>query len=178
MPDKTIINTRITQAMGDATREVFLTMLGMDLRPDPAYLESAAGSEGLVSLIGLAGQWIGTGSISCSGEFACRIASRMLMMEAPAVNEEVLDAVGEITNMIVGGFKTAMEDCLGPLWMSLPTVIYGRNFIARSMSSSEWNVAPFSCDGARLEVKVCLTPNRQPQHGVRTDLWHMPQMPA
>lgn len=157
------MNDRISRTMAAATREVFSTMLGMDIHPEPPYVERAApqAAQGLISLIGLTGEWLGTGSISCSGEFACRIASQMLTTVAPAVDEEVLDAVGEITNMIVGNFKTAMEDCLGPLWMSLPTVIFGRNFIARSMSSTEWNVAPFSCDGARLEVRIYLAPNHQ-----------------
>lgn len=153
--------------MAAATREVFSTMLGMDIHPEPPYLERTPppASQGLVSLIGLTGDWLGAGSICCSGEFACRMASQMLTTVAPAVNEEVLDAVGEITNMIVGSFKTAMEDCLGHLWMSLPTVIFGRNFIARSMSNNQWNVAPFSCDGALLEVKIHLAPNRQ------VDMW-------
>ena len=35
----------------------------------------------------------GTGTISCSAEFACRIASQMLMAEYLAVDGDVLDAV-------------------------------------------------------------------------------------
>ena len=40
---------------------------------------------------------------------ACRICAAMLMTEAPAVNEDVLDAVAELTNMIIGSVKTDLE---------------------------------------------------------------------
>ena len=33
----------------------------------------------------------------------------MLMTESTAVNEEVLDAVAEMTNMIIGSVKTDLE---------------------------------------------------------------------
>ena len=55
------------------------------------------------------------------------------MTESPAVNEEVLDAVGELTNMIIGNVKTVAEAIVGPLNLSVPTVIYGRNFTSRSL---------------------------------------------
>ena len=44
---------------------------------------------------------------------ACRICSQMLMTESSAVNEEVLDAVAELTNMIIGSVKTDLESISG-----------------------------------------------------------------
>ena len=68
------------------------------------------------------------GSISCTPALACRICSQMLMTESTAVDEEVLDAVAELTNMIIGSVKTDLEQHLGPLGLSIPTVVFGRNF--------------------------------------------------
>ena len=68
----------------------------------------------------MAGEWTGTGTISCSAEFACRIASQMLMAEYAVVDADVLDAVAEIANMILGNVKTALEKSLGPMGMSIP----------------------------------------------------------
>jgi chemotaxis protein CheX len=113
-----------------------------------------------VALIGLAGEWVGTASLSCSAPFACRIASQMLMMDAQSVDGEVLDAVAEVANMIIGNVKTELEQDLGPMGMSIPTIIFGKNFSARSAGSEEWLTVPFSCEGEPLEVKFCLAPSR------------------
>ena len=40
----------------------------------------------------------------------------------------MLDAVAEVTNMIIGNVKTVLESRLGAMGLSTPTVIYGRNF--------------------------------------------------
>ena len=63
----------------------------------------------MVSLIGLAGPWVGSGSLSCTAAFACKIASHFLSTEYAAINEDVLDSVAEVTNMIIGNVKTKLE---------------------------------------------------------------------
>ena len=91
------------------------------------------------------------------------------MSEYKAVDGEVLDAVAEVTNMIIGNVKTSLEEILGPLGLSVPTVIYGRNYQARTGSIHLWNVAPFRCGDELMEIRFCLseTPARlrptQPQ---------------
>lgn len=98
--------------------------------------------QGVIALVGLAGKWTGSGRISCSLRFASRLCASLLMAEYGAVNEEVLDAVAEVSNMIIGNVKTTLEDELGPLGLSIPTVIYGRNYQARSSGITEWTVVP------------------------------------
>ncbi|HYP08368.1 MAG TPA: hypothetical protein VER03_19195, partial [Bryobacteraceae bacterium] len=44
----------------------------------------------------------------------------------------------------------------GPMGLSIPTVIYGRNFSSRAVGKQEWTVVPFDCEGERLEVQLCL----------------------
>ena len=46
---------------------------------------------------------------------ACQIAGRLLMAEYEEVDEDVLDAVAEVANMVVGNVKNALEDTLGSL---------------------------------------------------------------
>jgi chemotaxis protein CheX len=81
-------------------------------------------------------------------------------MEAEAVDGDVLDAVAEVANMVIGNVKTGLEQDLGPLGMSIPTIIFGKNFSARSAGSEEWLTVPFYCENERIEVKLCLAPNR------------------
>ena len=70
----------------------------------------------------------------------------------------MLDAIGEITNMVLGNVKTSLEEVLGPMGLSIPTVIYGRNFTTRSVGQSNWTIVPFQCLGERVAVHVCLAP--------------------
>lgn len=156
----------VIDALRSSTQKVFSTMLGLEAAAGPAYSERTppGPSDGLISLIGMAGPWIGTGSLGCSQSFECRISGALLMTEIAAVNEEVLDALAELTNMIFGNFKTTAEEYLGPLGLTIPTVIHGYKFSARSPGRETWTVAPFACDGDRLELKLCLVPNRGLAH--------------
>jgi chemotaxis protein CheX len=167
MDEKTfdeITRQDLVRAITASTEEVFSTMLGMEVSAEVVVSENAGSSvpaSGLVSLIGLAGGWSGTGSIACNGVFACKMASALLMTEFESVNEEVLDAIGEITNMIIGNVKTAMEEKVGQMGLSTPTVIFGRNFQTRSARIQEWTGVTFSTGNEKLFVQVCLAPSRE-----------------
>jgi len=151
----------IVKYICSATEGVFSTMLGTESTPGEPRLEGSVPgpTEGVVSLIGLAGEWAGTGSISCSAETACRLSGQFLMSEFDSVNEEVLDAIAELTNMIVGSFKTSMEEKLGPMGLSIPTVVFGRNFTTRTLSNKDWILIPFESPQGKFDIHVCLAPN-------------------
>jgi chemotaxis protein CheX len=160
------LQTLITDSICGSSANVFTTMLGQDLQRGKVSLEAGTPepNDGVVSFIGIAGSWAGTGSITCSPTVACRICSQMLMVEATAVDAEVLDAVAELTNMIIGSVKTDLEQYLGPLGLSIPTVVFGRNFKTKSAGHNEWTVVDFNWDGEPLTIKLCLSPNeRAPQ---------------
>lgn len=157
---ESINQDRLVSIIQAATDEVFSTMLGMPLTPGESHTEKS-GSEcfdGVVALVGLAGAWVGSGRVACSAPFACRLSSALLCSEYTAVNEDVLDAISEITNMIIGNVKSSLDDELGPMGLSIPTVIFGRNYKARSCGVHEWVVVPFHCDSERFEVKFALMP--------------------
>ncbi|MGD0619055.1 MAG: chemotaxis protein CheX [Bryobacteraceae bacterium] len=155
----------VTDSLCRATLEVFGTMLSMDAVAGQRFTEKAPQhpSHGLVALIGMAGSWVGTGAITCSAELACKLSSHFLLAEFASVNDEVLDAMGELTNMIIGNFKNEMETHLGSLGLSIPTVIFGRNFVARSAAENDWIALPFECGGEVMTVKVCLAPRPKRQ---------------
>ena len=147
-----------------STADVFATMLGLEIENEPEYSDQNAPtvSDGVLAFVGMAGRWAGAGAIACSAPFACRLCNQLLMTEATSVNEEVLDAVGEVANMIIGNFKTMVEEHLGPLGLSIPTVIYGRNFTSRSLGTNQWIVLPFKCGDETITVRCCLAPAKEP----------------
>jgi chemotaxis protein CheX len=156
----------IVAAVRASTEEVFSTMLGMEIAACDPYVEKTppGPSQGIIAVVGLAGAWIGTGSVNCSRDLSLRLASALLMTEYDDVSDEVLDAMSEVTNMIVGNFKNQAEPFLGPLGLSIPTVIYGLNFSARSAGKEQWIVVPFTVSGESLEIKIYLTRNRGLSH--------------
>jgi chemotaxis protein CheX len=156
----------IVNCITHASANVFTTMLGVELRQGEVSVENGSpdANDGVVSLIGLAGTWTGAGSISCTPALACRVCAQMLMTESTSVNEEVLDAVAELTNMIIGSVKTDLEEHLGPLGLSIPTVVFGRNFRTRSAGSSEWIAVRFHWDDECLLVKLCLARTERVAH--------------
>jgi chemotaxis protein CheX len=162
---------QMIDAIQAATADVFSTMLGIEIEPAPAHTDQSCPSvnDGVMAFVGLAGPWVGSGVISCSAAFACRVCELFLMTEAQAVNKEVLDAVGELANMVIGNFKTAAEAIVGPLGLSVPTVIYGRNFTSKSLGNNDWLVLPFKCGADLFEVRIWFAPaseSSQPRHFV------------
>jgi chemotaxis protein CheX len=159
----------VLQMMQTSTLEVFGMMLGQEVEAGQARREATepGPQDGVVALVGLAGSWVGTGMLRMKGETACAASGLLLMQEFTGVDEEVLDAVGEIANMIFGNVKSGLEEKLGPMGLSIPTVVYGRNFSTRSVGKSEWTVAPFRWDGHEVEAYLCLTPAQKTVHGPR-----------
>ncbi len=153
--------TKLAQFLLQAAEETFSMMLGLAVvsRKEPIPAVDSP-SERVVALIGIAGLYHGTGLIACSSALACRFASQMLMTEYSAVDGEVLDAIGEIANMIFGNVKTLLEEEVGLLGLSIPTVIHGRNFSTRTVIEQSV-VIPFEVEGETFELRLCLSQNLQ-----------------
>src|SRR5262249_1153623 len=111
---------------------------------------------------GITGEWGGSGVFCCSPAFAGMICGRMLGVEttsgSQAIDEEVLDVVAEITNMTIGNIKNGLEPLTGPLAISVPTVIHGRNFEFRNTSGLRAVALGFEAEGHPFEVRVSLAP--------------------
>lgn len=149
---------KIVDAITVATQEVFSMMFGDEAVRQEIRRETGAAEsfDGVVSLVGVAGEWTGVGSVYCSAESAMRLASKMLMVEHDSVNEEVLDALAEVANMIIGNVKNALEVDLGAMALSIPTVIYGRNYRALNGGVRERVVVPFRAGEETVEIKFFL----------------------
>jgi chemotaxis protein CheX len=152
----------IVSSLRHSVVEVFSTMLTGDIEFEQLAKEYVTPevSDGVVSFIGIAGTWTGTGSLTCSPAAACRVCSQMLLADYTSVTEEVLDAVAELTNMIVGNLKSDLERHLGPLGLSIPTVVFGRNFKTKC-ATAEWIVERFRWEGDEILLRVSLRPNEK-----------------
>ena len=159
---------QLAVAIRAATEDVLATMLSLEAAAGNAFVEKeeATPASGVISILGIAGSWVGSGSLSCSSIGAIKLASRLLGDEYDWVTEEVLDAFAELTNMIIGNVKTKLEETLGPMGLSTPTVIYGREFQTWGPRRQKWTVVPFRVAGERFCVQLCIVPN--PDQAART----------
>ncbi len=107
-------------------KHTFRTMLGCEAQRGQLSVKNCRHAHHPISgVIGLTGKAVGTVVVSFSREVALRAASTLLMTEATEVDEDVLDAVGELTNMVAGGAKAQLEEF--ELMVSLPNVVTGDN---------------------------------------------------
>ena len=147
----------------EATTDVFSTMLDTKVEvAGPADQMQHCPSRGIISLVGITGNWGGSGVFCCSPMLAAILCARMLGNDidtvASSIDEEVLDVVAELTNMIIGNVKNSIEATTGPLAISVPTVIHGRNFEFRNTSGLSTATIAFSTDGQVFEVRISLAP--------------------
>ena len=92
--------------------------------------DDAGGYDGilLAGTITFMGKLEGCLAIQCGMACAKKIAKSMLMMDEEEELEdgEVNDALGEVTNLVIGGLKTRLIETIGDLKISIPTVTKGR----------------------------------------------------
>lgn len=110
-----------------ATRSVFETMLDITPRRSGLSLnDELVPSHELSAVIGITGQLLGTVVLSLSESAAIGVYNAMLDQKVTQVNNDVCDAVAELTNMIAGAAKSQLEG-LG-LQISIPNIVSGRSF--------------------------------------------------
>jgi chemotaxis protein CheX len=117
----------------DSAKEIFETMVFMTLeevdgqRPEPAGVT-------LLGTITFAGNLEGCLGVCCDMEGARAIAAAMLCMESPSdlTEEDLVDAMGEIANMVMGAIKTRIQDDYSSLLISIPAVVQGRQLRSRA----------------------------------------------
>jgi len=135
----------------DITKGVFSTMVMMDVVDEYPLTEPVTSfHETLTSMVGLAGSHSGILAIHCPKALALRITTNMLGMEVTEIDDDVNDALGEIANMIGGDVKHIFSPKGADINLSIPTVIYGSDYVLESMSSAESMVIPFDCGEDRF----------------------------
>jgi chemotaxis protein CheX len=117
-----------------ATRTVFETMLGCTPRRTKLTLKSTMEPKyDLSAVIGITGRANGTIVLSLSEGAALAVLNRMLGVEVSEINDDVCDAVGELTNMIAGTAKAQLAKM--ELSISIPNVISGKGHTIHYPSS-------------------------------------------
>jgi len=138
----------------------FLTMLQCEVRRGEISLKDDSSPKYEISgIIGLSGKAIGTVVLSLSEAVALKAASTMLLSERTEIDADVVDAVGELTNMVAGGAKAELEEY--EMMVSLPNVVTGRDHNIRFPSDVAPICVPFQTQWGPLSVEVGFAPVRE-----------------
>ena len=142
-----------------ATEDVFATMVFKPVTAE-APIEGLGTSTGahVVASVAFAGQCSGMVAFHSGVESAKAIAGSMLGMEPGEVDGEMPDAIGEITNMIAGGFRLKLTGDGLSCAISVPTVITGSDFKTKYVTPVTRVLCPFQFNGdGRVFVELILT---------------------
>jgi chemotaxis protein CheX len=148
----------MTLASDDITeiaREVWSGMLGLDSEVVPTGTDQGDGQlfTGTVTVTGAADCLV---SIQTSDAGARAYAAAMFGSTAGEVaDDEVVDAVGELTNMVGGNIKSLLPE---PSRLSLPAVAQGRRQLLHVPGAEVLNQVALSSEGEQVLITVWSRP--------------------
>ena len=112
----------------DVCKNVFKEFVGIELTPGrPYFAETEALKEWDISaVIGLTGEAWGAVVISMKKKLVIKVTDMLTNTKHRDIDDDVIDAIGEIVNIIAGNAKKGLEKDFH-LIISLPTIIEGKN---------------------------------------------------
>jgi chemotaxis protein CheX len=155
----THIDAQFVEELLAATRDVFKTMVFHDVEmAAPTSGEARPAGVHVMGTVAFAGKTSGLVVFTSTFDTATWITASMLGIDPGSVNGELADAIGELTNMIAGSFRTRMAHLRGDTWaISVPTVTVGSDFYTKYVSDVQRVVCPFKMGTSELSVELIVT---------------------
>jgi len=163
-----ITETLIRDYINRAVADVFKTMLGRE----PTFSTQEARGPGMpilppeghrpqvVGTVGFIGDINGLIYLHLDLAFARLCTCHLLGMteaELDEAGDEVInDAIGELTNMTVGGFKNGLCDAGYPCKLTIPSILRGSNFSIEPISSAVRHIYYFDCAEHRVIADILM----------------------
>jgi len=166
-----ISDSLIRDQIARAVPEVFKTMLGYSVAliepreghaaPWPPLPPVPSGAlPHIVGTVGFLGDANGLIYIYFEESFAAECTASLLGMTAGELTaagpETIYDAVGELTNMIVGVFKNGLCDSGFACKLTIPSILRGTHFCVTSTGSSRRFIYSFDVSGHRVVADILM----------------------
>ena len=140
-----------------ATMNVLETMAFVKSEAGKPYLKTDDVAQGDVTgVIGITGEVNGSISVTFDEGSILKVVSNMFGEEMTELNNEVADAVGELTNMISGQARRGLEEQGKIFEAAIPSVITGKNHKISHITNGPKIAIPFSTEGGKFTIEVCL----------------------
>ena len=140
----------------ESTISVVSTMASVQPVAGAPFIKKEATVVGDVSaVVGITGEAEGSLCLTFTQECILYIVSKMFGEEKAEIDEEVKDAVGELTNMISGASRRALEGLGHHFQGAIPSVISGHNHEVRHVTKGPILSIPFTTEKGAFTVEVC-----------------------
>lgn len=149
------MNVEFLNPFLDATIEVLKTMAFTEVKPLKPIIKKNAVAEGDISgVIGITGPTQGSMSLTFSEACILKIVSNMLGEEHKEMDEEIKDAVGELTNMISGAARNELGENGYSFRTSIPMIITGTGHQIKHSCNAPIIALPFESPGGPFVVEI------------------------
>lgn len=139
-----------------STVDVMKTMCFVEPKMQKPFLRNPAHpATGYVSgIMGVVGELTGTIALSFEKDTATKLVSNFMSMEITELNDDVIDAVGELINMVSGAAKKIFADEGIKFNIAIPTVVSGKNHTIHHVKDLPCIVLPFEIPEGKFFVEA------------------------
>ncbi len=137
------------------TQEVFSTMLMIDISSNEIIEGKKVDiNSNLTSMIGLGGGIRGVLAVHCPENVAKAITGDFLGMDVDELDDDVKDAIGEITNMVAGNLKVSYSKVDINVELAIPTSIVGDSFHVSGIADAQRVVVPMTIKHGEFWIEL------------------------
>lgn len=137
---------------------VFSTMLRVTPKRLKVAITGDSATESILSaIIGISGNLHGVVALRFPPATALNLAGRMLESSFDKLDEQVVDAISELTNMVAGSAKAKFHH-EPPLQLGLPTVVEGTSYKLKYPSKSVSLDVPFNSEAGDFVMEFTYIP--------------------
>lgn len=150
------IRAEIIRPFLETTLNVLKTMAFLEAKPGKPFLKVGDDPRGDVTgLIGMASAKLkGSMALVFTDATILEIVSGMLYEKFTEVDKDVLDCVGELTNMISGGSRAGLAKLDLKFEMAIPTMIQGKNHLVEHKTKGPIICIPFALPSGTFHIEA------------------------
>jgi len=149
------VDAKIINPFLEAAMNVLKTMAMIEASPGKPFIKKDDTAMGDVSgIIGITGAAQGSMSISFESPCICSVVTNLFGIAIDQINDEVKDAVGEMTNMICGDARRRLEGAGISLQAGTPTVVAGKNHSITHIHTGPCLAVPFDTEKGKFVLEV------------------------
>jgi chemotaxis protein CheX len=150
------VDAKIVNPVIQATVDTLEKVGDLSIKVQKPFIKEDSIAKGeITSIITLKGDTTGTVTISFPGKCILSVVSKMLGEQMTELNDDIKDALGEITNMISGQMTQLFELTGLSLKASLSQVIMGKNHVIPHNSDSVVLGVPCMTAHGEIILEMC-----------------------
>ncbi len=150
-----MLEAKIINPFLEAAANVLQTMAMIQAKPGKPFIKKDGTALGEVTgVIGITGDHTGSLSISFSKSCIATVVTNLFGTTVTEVNDEVCDAVGELTNMISGDARRRLEAQEVMLQGGTPTIVSGKGHSITHIHDGPYLAVPFDTPSGQFTVEI------------------------